>query len=173
VPTTLQPSASVPDQYWDQSQHQSWYFPLWHRGYLQRQKLFETLLPVAETPVLAAGGRGGQRRTVPVVLFTGCFHLRSPAHCVLDFRAVDSGGTTHMMDGIFDPSAAPKFQVKVTGTAPIDGGNQGCEIRLGSERLRIHYVDANPEKKESWYYVRVMQRDRNMAWSSPIWIRYR
>jgi tyrosinase len=34
VPTTPVPSQSVQDQYWDQCQHQSWYFPPWHRGYL-------------------------------------------------------------------------------------------------------------------------------------------
>ncbi len=34
VPTTPQPSASVSNQYWDQCQHQSWYFLPWHRGYL-------------------------------------------------------------------------------------------------------------------------------------------
>lgn len=34
VPTTPVPSQSVQDLYWDQCQHQSWYFPPWHRGYL-------------------------------------------------------------------------------------------------------------------------------------------
>lgn len=34
VPTSPQPSQSIWDQYWDQCQHQSWYFPPWHRGYL-------------------------------------------------------------------------------------------------------------------------------------------
>ncbi len=34
VPTTPLPAQSVLDLYWDQCQHQSWYFPPWHRGYL-------------------------------------------------------------------------------------------------------------------------------------------
>ncbi len=34
VPTSPLPSQSDQDQYWDQCQHQSWYFPPWHRGYL-------------------------------------------------------------------------------------------------------------------------------------------
>jgi tyrosinase len=34
VPTTPVPSTAIWDQYWDQCQHQSWYFPPWHRGYL-------------------------------------------------------------------------------------------------------------------------------------------
>jgi len=34
VPTTPVPAQNVQDLYWDQCQHQSWYFPPWHRGYL-------------------------------------------------------------------------------------------------------------------------------------------
>ena len=34
VPSSPQPSGSVSDQFWNQCQHQSWYFLPWHRGYL-------------------------------------------------------------------------------------------------------------------------------------------
>ncbi|HYW70720.1 MAG TPA: tyrosinase family protein [Pyrinomonadaceae bacterium] len=34
VPTTPLPTVAVRNLYWDQCQHQSWYFPPWHRGYL-------------------------------------------------------------------------------------------------------------------------------------------
>ena len=34
VPTTPLPNQSIMDQFWNQCQHQSWYFPPWHRGYL-------------------------------------------------------------------------------------------------------------------------------------------
>lgn len=34
VPTTPLPSQDLIDLYWDQCQHQSWFFPPWHRGYL-------------------------------------------------------------------------------------------------------------------------------------------
>jgi tyrosinase len=34
VPTTPEPSITVSRKYWDQCQHQSWYFLPWHRGYL-------------------------------------------------------------------------------------------------------------------------------------------
>jgi len=34
VPVTPLPTPSVIDTYWDQCQHQSWFFPPWHRGYL-------------------------------------------------------------------------------------------------------------------------------------------
>tara|TARA_R110001592_G_scaffold146692_5_gene370887 strand:+ start:2347 stop:3870 length:1524 start_codon:yes stop_codon:yes gene_type:complete len=34
VPTTPVPSQSVQNKFWNQCQHQSWYFTPWHRGYL-------------------------------------------------------------------------------------------------------------------------------------------
>lgn len=34
VPTTPLPPSSVSNKYWDQCQHQSWFFTPWHRGYL-------------------------------------------------------------------------------------------------------------------------------------------
>ncbi|MGO9339444.1 MAG: tyrosinase family protein [Terracidiphilus sp.] len=34
TPTTPQPTPAIEGKYWDQCQHQSWYFPPWHRGYL-------------------------------------------------------------------------------------------------------------------------------------------
>ncbi|HVV71306.1 MAG TPA: tyrosinase family protein, partial [Verrucomicrobiae bacterium] len=34
VPTTPLPSPNAVETYWDQCQHQSWFFPPWHRGYL-------------------------------------------------------------------------------------------------------------------------------------------
>jgi len=34
TPTTPQPPQSIQDKYWNQCQHQSWYFLPWHRGYL-------------------------------------------------------------------------------------------------------------------------------------------
>ena len=34
VPDSPKPSGSVRDKFWDQCQHQSWFFPPWHRGYL-------------------------------------------------------------------------------------------------------------------------------------------
>jgi tyrosinase len=34
VPTTPVPAPAVKALYWNQCQHQSWYFPPWHRGYL-------------------------------------------------------------------------------------------------------------------------------------------
>ena len=48
--STPLPSAAVQRRFWNQCQHQSWYFLPWHRGYLSA---FETIVRAA---VVAAGG---------------------------------------------------------------------------------------------------------------------
>ena len=93
---------------------------------------------------------------------------------ILDFRA----GDNHMMGDIFEASSSPKFQVKVVGTAPIakveiiKDGKFVFDTQPNGVTVNFSYVDANPGKAESWYYVRVTQLDRNLAWSSPIWVKY-
>jgi hypothetical protein len=34
----------------------------------------------------------------------------------------------------------------------------------------FHFVDTAPVKGYSYYYVRVVQKDAEMAWSSPVWM---
>jgi hypothetical protein len=93
---------------------------------------------------------------------------------ILDFRA----GDNHMMGDVFEASSSPKFQVKVMGTAPIakveiiKDGKFVFDTQPNGVTANFSYVDANPAKGESWYYVRVTQLDRNLAWSSPIWVKY-
>jgi hypothetical protein len=41
----------------------------------------------------------------------------------------------------------------------------------GSE-MTVDYADTSPRPGENYYYVRVQQIDRNLAWSSPIWVKY-
>jgi hypothetical protein len=93
---------------------------------------------------------------------------------ILDFRA----GENHMMGDIFEAASSPKFQVKVVGTAPIakveiiKDGKFVFDTQPTGVTANFSYVDTNPAKGESWYYVRVTQLDRNLAWSSPIWVKY-
>jgi len=39
--------------------------------------------------------------------------------------------------------------------------------------VKFSYTDENPREGENYYYVRVTQLNGQMAWSSPIWMRYR
>ena len=37
-------------------------------------------------------------------------------------------------------------------------------------RVEVEFLDKTPRSGESYYYVRVIQLDHNLAWSSPMWI---
>jgi hypothetical protein len=98
---------------------------------------------------------------------------------IVDFQAVDREGKTHVMGEAFETSAAPKLMVKVLGTGRI------AAIDIIKNKVVIYhfdpagntaecsYSDNQPAAGESYYYVRVLQVDRNMAWSSPVWVKYK
>ena len=96
---------------------------------------------------------------------------------VLDFHAA-AGGRTYMMGDAFRAAAVPPFTVDVRGTDRI----QSVEIikdakfvyrtEPGGAGAQFIWVDNDPSPGTSWYYVRVIQVDRNLAWSSPIWVTY-
>jgi hypothetical protein len=98
---------------------------------------------------------------------------------ILDFQAVD-GNQSHMMGDIFTASRALKLRVKVEGTDTITRieliRNNAIIYTAPDQKNRsasFEFVDQSPEPDTNWYYVRVTQIDRNLAWSSPIWVTYR
>ncbi|MBI3697505.1 MAG: hypothetical protein HY238_22050 [Acidobacteria bacterium] len=93
---------------------------------------------------------------------------------IVDFRTEDG----HRMGDAFEAQASPRFQVKVLGTDRISlveiirNGEFVFTTRPNAPSAEFTYVDNNPRRgAESWYYVRVTQIDRNLAWSSPMWIK--
>jgi len=99
---------------------------------------------------------------------------------ILDFEAVDDDGSAHLMGDIFNASRGLKLHVKVEGTDVITGidlirNNAVIYSAPGPGRkdAGFEYVDQTPVQGTNWYYVRVSQVDRNLAWSSPIWVTYR
>ncbi|HTU89704.1 MAG TPA: hypothetical protein VMF69_06370, partial [Gemmataceae bacterium] len=75
----------------------------------------------------------------------------------------------------------PSLDVVVLGTGPLDRVDilRDGEVvhthrpeKDGTE-AKFHWDDAAPKKgaKASYYYVRVVQKNRQMAWASPIWVR--
>ena len=96
---------------------------------------------------------------------------------ILDYR-IQAGGREYIQGDIAEAKGNDfRLSVKVIGTAPIrqiDIIRNNTYIHnlqnLGQE-VTFTYVDNQPQSGESYYYVRVMQVDEQMAWSSPIWIR--
>jgi hypothetical protein len=94
---------------------------------------------------------------------------------VLDVRM---GALAMMGDEV--RTTKPGLDVVALGTSPIDrvdvirNGETVHTARpdKSGEEVRFHWDDAAPIKgdKASYYYVRVLQKDGQMAWSSPIWV---
>jgi hypothetical protein len=69
----------------------------------------------------------------------------------------------------------------VLGTNPLDRVDilrDGAVVHThrpekDSEEAKFHWEDTAPKQggKASYYYVRVIQKDGQMAWASPIWVR--
>jgi len=80
------------------------------------------------------------------------------------------------MGDVFSAAAAPQIAVRVIGTGPIHQidliKNQKFlyTARPGAKEAGFEFTDQEFGAGESWYYVRVLQQDGQLAWSSPLWI---
>jgi hypothetical protein len=95
---------------------------------------------------------------------------------VLDYR-LQSGDKEYLQGDIVTVPRGFKLSVKVIGTAPIRQidiikNNKFIHARhdLTSE-VSFTFQDNDLSNAESYYYVRVIQVNDQMAWSSPIWVR--
>jgi Protein of unknown function (DUF3604) len=95
---------------------------------------------------------------------------------VLEFKA-QAGGSEYIMGDAFAAAASPRFAVRVIGTGPIKqvdvikNGKFIYNARPGEKQARFEMTDREFGSGESWYYVRVLQEDGQLAWSSPMWVK--
>jgi hypothetical protein len=95
---------------------------------------------------------------------------------LLEFRAT-AGGEEHIMGDAFASAESPRFAVKVTGTGTIQqidvvkSGKFIYTSHPGEKEARFELTDREYGPGESWYYVRVLQQDGQLAWSSPMWVK--
>jgi hypothetical protein len=95
---------------------------------------------------------------------------------ILDYR-VRAGGKEYIQGDAFDSTAEPTLIVKTTGTNTIKQIDIVKDktflytARPGAKTASFEYTDKNSKSGESWYYVRVLQEDGQIAWSSPVWVK--
>ena len=95
---------------------------------------------------------------------------------ILDFR-VRTGGAEAIMGDILDSPREPRFIVTAVGTGVIKQVDMIKNKRFvytsrpASRNVSFEYSDPDLAPGESWYYIRVLQEDGQLAWSSPIWLR--
>ncbi len=96
---------------------------------------------------------------------------------VIDYRMETSGGEAMMGDSVTS-SAPPKLKARILGTGAIKrvdlirNNAYIHRIEPNAKEASLEFADANPVDGKSYYYVRVEQADGQLAWSSPIWVRY-
>jgi hypothetical protein len=94
---------------------------------------------------------------------------------VLDVRA-RAGSRSYLMGDAFASAAAPRITVKVIGTVSIQqvdiikNRTFAYTARPGTRETSFEFVDKDFGPGESFYYVRVLQENGQLAWSSPIWV---
>jgi hypothetical protein len=84
----------------------------------------------------------------------------------------------HFMGEEFTATENQKIRVRAVGTGPIEAihlirdGKYIHKASPGTAAADFEFKDNDAAKGQHWYYVRVEQRDGELAWSSPIWVRY-
>lgn len=84
----------------------------------------------------------------------------------------------HMMGDDFSTAERPAIRVKVSGTGAVEtvhllrDAKYIYKVSPGKRDVEFEYRDNDVTKGQHWYYVRVEQANGELAWSSPIWVRY-
>ncbi len=95
---------------------------------------------------------------------------------VLDFQAEDANGNRYIMGDIVNSNRAPRLTMRAVGTDRIKQfvivKNQQIVYTShpNQEEYVFEYTDRNFEAGSNYYYIRVVQNDGQVAWSSPIWV---
>jgi len=92
-------------------------------------------------------------------------------------------GDGHWMGEEWSSSDAPELNIFVRGSVPIRSveiigrtkvlyaeGSVDKPINAAEHRVKWSDPDWSKQTGEQWYYVRVIQQDDEMAWSSPMWV---
>ena len=77
----------------------------------------------------------------------------------------------------YTAAGMPKLHMKAIGTdlvtqVDLIRNNEFLYTQHpGRKEFEYEYVDRAPKPGVNWYYVRLIQQDGNLAWSSPVWVR--
>ena len=94
---------------------------------------------------------------------------------ILDFQG-EANGQTAIMGDIMDSDTAPTLTIHAQGTDRIKQlvivKNEAIiyERRPNADSVTLRYRDTDFEPGSNYYYVRVLQNNGMVAWSSPIWV---
>jgi hypothetical protein len=84
----------------------------------------------------------------------------------------------HFMGDDFTATAPQRIRVKAQGTDTIETVHLIRDAQYiykwspNTREVDFQYSDPAAGKGPHWYYVRVEQKNGELAWSSPIWVKY-
>ena len=96
---------------------------------------------------------------------------------ILDVRFLGSDGE-HLMGEAFRSATPVRITAELIGTRPIRRVDVIKDNRIAysvtpdKRDVEFQYADGASEPGESYYYLRVIQEDGEMAWGSPAWVDY-
>ena len=96
---------------------------------------------------------------------------------ILDIKALSSDGE-HLIGEIFASKSPIRIKARVIGTdtiRQIDVIKDGQFVKTlepDRDQVEFEFQDSATTPGESYYYVRVIQRNGEMAWASPFWVNY-
>ena len=96
---------------------------------------------------------------------------------ILDVRYFGSDGE-HLMGEQFASEVPVRIKARIVGTDLIGRvdliKNNEIIYTISPRRSEaaFEFAETDPTPGESYYYVRVMQEDGEMAWGSPAWVTY-
>ncbi|HYM11691.1 MAG TPA: hypothetical protein VEU62_13230 [Bryobacterales bacterium] len=82
----------------------------------------------------------------------------------------------HIMGEEIALGSAPVLEVAARGTAPIDkvdvikNNRFVYSVEPRERQIRFEFRDQEWKGEDCYFYIRLIQSDHNMAWSSPIWV---
>jgi hypothetical protein len=92
---------------------------------------------------------------------------------VLDYHMGD-----HFMGDDFSSAGALPIQIKVRGTRKVAAIHIIRDQKIihsaspNAQEATVNFRDTATTPGSHYYYVRVEQEDGQLAWSSPIWVKY-
>ena len=98
------------------------------------------------------------------------------ADIILDVRYTGSTGE-HLMGETFSSTTPVDIRAKIIGTGPllqvdlIRNGKIIDTVKPEGDPYAYRFTEREQPAGESYYYVRVIQQDGDMAWGSPAWVR--
>jgi hypothetical protein len=109
---------------------------------------------------------------------TGILDAFRKRHCyaATDNIILDVRSGEHLMGDSFQTAGAPKLDVHAIGTADIEevavlrDSKVVDVLKADGKECKAAWTDPKPAAGKHYYYIRITQKDKALAWGSPMWI---